>query len=143
MSVIDNTTLPKFIGISESQYKEFMREIKAMKPNKRKNWKNYLTDKWGTRTRCKYRNGKIYNWSLIASELMFVFVDNSYTDRHLSARRGRARHPSCALLPALPVARAGPVAVREYSGTAGNSRPPRARLRSRFRAPRACYVLFP
>ena len=68
MSVIDNTTLPTDIGISESQYKEFMREIKAMKPNKRKNWKNYLTDKWGTRTRCKYRNGKIYNWSLIAKE---------------------------------------------------------------------------
>ena len=68
MSVIDNTTLPKFIGISESQYKEFMREIKAMKPNKRKNWKSYLADKWGTRTRCKYRNGKIYNWSLIAKE---------------------------------------------------------------------------
>ena len=64
MSNIDNTTLPTDIGISESQYKEFMREIKAMKPNKRKNWKNYLTDKYGTRTRCKYRNGKIYNWSL-------------------------------------------------------------------------------
>ena len=51
MPVIDNTTWPKFIGISESQYKEFMREIKAMKPNKRKNWKKYLTDKYGTRTR--------------------------------------------------------------------------------------------
>ena len=106
MSVIDNTTLPDVIGISESQYKEFMREIKAMKPNKRKNWKNYLTDKWGTRTRCKYRNGKIYNWSLIASELMFVFVDNSYTDRPLSARRGRVRRPSCALHSVLRAARA-------------------------------------
>ena len=74
MSVIDNTTLPDVIGISESQYKEFMREIKAMKPNKRKNWKNYLTDKWGTRTRCKYRNGKIYNWSLIANEWQEVIV---------------------------------------------------------------------
>ena len=42
MSNIDNTTLPTGIGISESQYKEFMREIKAMKPNKRKNWKNTL-----------------------------------------------------------------------------------------------------
>ena len=46
MSVIDNTTLPKFIGISESQYKEFMQEIKAMKPNKRKNWKSYLFMKY-------------------------------------------------------------------------------------------------
>ena len=68
MPVIDNNTQPKFISISESQYKEFMQEIKAMKKNKQKNWKTYLTDKWGTRTRCKYRNGKIYNWSLIANE---------------------------------------------------------------------------
>ena len=38
------------IAIPKCQFEGFMREIKAMKPRKRKNWKNYLWDRWGTRT---------------------------------------------------------------------------------------------
>ena len=55
------------IAIPKCQFEGFMREIKAMKPRKRKNWKNYLWDRWGTRTSCKYRDGKIYNWSLLTN----------------------------------------------------------------------------
>ena len=66
--------LPQCIYIPEAHYNKFMQEIKAIKPNKQKNWKNYLTDKWGTRSKCRYKDGKIYNWSLIASEWQQVFV---------------------------------------------------------------------
>ena len=67
MSNIDTKDIKGLTTMPASQYDGWMREIKAIKPNKQKKWKNYLTDKYGTRTRCKYRNGKIYNWSLITN----------------------------------------------------------------------------
>ena len=69
MPVIDNTTLPTGIGISESQYKEFMREIKAMKPNKRKNWKNYLVSPRRLRIMNTYLNSAIVTISTIGSSI--------------------------------------------------------------------------
>ena len=74
MPITDKTSLPQFICIPESHYKGIMQEIQAMKPKKQKKRKSYLTDKWGTRTRCKYRDGKIYNWSLLAKEWQEVEV---------------------------------------------------------------------
>ena len=36
----------------------------SLQPKKRKAWKRTLMDKTGTKTRCTYRDGKIYNHSL-------------------------------------------------------------------------------
>ena len=73
MSEMDDK-LPQKISLDKQTYEMFMQEIMSMKPNKRKNWKNYLTDKWGTRSRCKFRDGKIFNWSLLAKEWQEVIV---------------------------------------------------------------------
>ena len=48
-----------------TSYDIYMAEINRLKPRKRKQWKTYLYDKWGVRTRCKYEGGKIMNWSLL------------------------------------------------------------------------------
>ena len=68
---------PRYTAIPKAQYDGLMKEIDAMKPSKRKNWKSYLTDKWGTKSKCLYRDGKIYNWSLITKKWQEVLVVES------------------------------------------------------------------
>ena len=67
-------TRPQFIALDKDTYDRFMYDIRSLHPKKRRLWKDYLTDKWGQKTRCKYRNGKIYNWSLLAKEWQEVIV---------------------------------------------------------------------
>ena len=57
------------VRIEKECYDIFMAEINRLKPRKRKQWKAYLLDKWGARTRCKYENGKIWNWSLLVEPI--------------------------------------------------------------------------
>ena len=64
------------VRIEKECYDIFMAEINRLKPRKRKQWKAYLLDKWGARTRCKYENGKIWNWSLLEKEWVEVVHDN-------------------------------------------------------------------
>ena len=52
------------IEVPDFIYEEFMSEVMSLQPKKRKAWKRTLTDKTGTKTRCMYRDGKIYNHSL-------------------------------------------------------------------------------
>ena len=88
MSNIDTKDIKGLTTMPASQYDGWMREIKAIKPNKQKKWKKYLTDKYGTRTRCKYRNGKIYNWSLIAEEWQEV-IETDWSQFIPTSRLGR------------------------------------------------------
>jgi len=64
------------VGIDKETYEEFMAQINTLKPRKRRQWKEYLTDKWGGRTRCKYENGKIMNWSLLENKWVEVICNN-------------------------------------------------------------------
>ena len=53
----------RYTAIPKAQYDDLMNEIQAMKPSKRKNWKSSMTDKYGTRSNCKYKNNRIYNYN--------------------------------------------------------------------------------
>jgi len=50
--------------VTDTLYQFMMSAIKAIPDKKQQKWKHHLKDKKGTNTRCKYENGKIYNWSL-------------------------------------------------------------------------------
>ena len=54
------------IAVDDLTYERYMSEIMSLQPKKRKAWKQTLTDKHGIKTRCMYRDGKIYNYSLVA-----------------------------------------------------------------------------
>jgi len=62
------------VRIDKISYESYMAEINRLKPRKRKQWKTYLYDKWGARTRCKYEDGKIMNWSLLENEWVEVQI---------------------------------------------------------------------
>ena len=65
-------TGPGAVCVSQDLYDEFIAEIQAMKPRKRKNWIRHLDDRAGQRTKCKFENGKIMNWSLIYKQWVEV-----------------------------------------------------------------------
>ena len=62
------------VGVSQELYDEFMSEIQALKPKKRKQWTRYLEESNGQKTRCKFTNGKIMNWSLIHNRYVQVIA---------------------------------------------------------------------
>lgn len=70
-----------YVGIDKETYDEFMAQINTLKPQKRRQWKEYLTDKWGGRTRCKYENGKIMNWSLLENKWVEVISNANAFER--------------------------------------------------------------
>ena len=53
------------IQVPDLTYEQYMSEVMSLQPKKRKAWKQTLVDKNGTKTRCMYRDGKIYNYSLL------------------------------------------------------------------------------
>ena len=53
------------ILVSDSIYDLLQTKIMQTPYKKRKNFKFYLTDKWGVRSKVVYKNEKLYNWSLI------------------------------------------------------------------------------
>ena len=77
------------VEIEKTTYDIFMAEINRLKPRKRKQWKTYLYDKWGGRTRCKWEDGKIMNWSLLENEWVEVKPAKSYHDINPTSRLGQ------------------------------------------------------
>ena len=55
------------VAISQSDIDKWQKQIDLLKPRKRKNWKSYLVDKWGVKSRVKYEDGNFYNWDIISS----------------------------------------------------------------------------
>jgi hypothetical protein len=49
-----------------------MAEIMALPPKKRMKWKAHLKDKFGVNTRCIYKDGNTWNWSLIVHRWALV-----------------------------------------------------------------------
>ena len=62
---VDLATVELITTIAQQEYDMHMAEIMALPLKKRKKWKARLTDKFGVTTRCVYRDGDIWNWSLI------------------------------------------------------------------------------
>lgn len=59
-----------WIMIADGTYDRFMAEVLSMKPSKRKNYKNKLTDKWGGSSKVKYIDGKLMNYSIISHKFV-------------------------------------------------------------------------
>ena len=78
------------VRIDKTSYDIYMAEINSLQPRKRKQWKEYLYDKWGGRTRCKYEDGKIMNWSLLENEWVKVVPErDSYHNINPTSRLGQ------------------------------------------------------
>ena len=56
------------VGIPDDLYKKLMSEVMALPEKKRGKWKSYLNDKRGTRTRVRYSDGKLENYSQLPAE---------------------------------------------------------------------------
>ena len=56
------------VAIPDALYKKLMSEVMALPEKKRGKWKSYLNDKRGTRTRVRYSNGKLENYSQLPTE---------------------------------------------------------------------------
>ena len=80
---------PALITIPRVQYDAFTAEINAMPARKRKHWKAYLSDKWGSRTSCKFANNEIYNWSTEAHAWVKVAVYEDVVARVPTSRLGQ------------------------------------------------------
>eukprot|EP00961_Rhodomonas_salina_P190180 2565970-Rhodomonas_salina.1 len=52
------------IYIPDEQYNSFMDEVLKVPVKKRKNWKDCLEDKLGTKTKLIYKEGKLMNYSI-------------------------------------------------------------------------------
>lgn len=78
------------IQVSDEQYDFWQKQIDALKPKKRKNWKSCLYDQWGRKSRVQY-NSKLEvfeNWSLLGH--CWARVDSfSYVMKHFY------QDPSC------------------------------------------------
>ena len=53
------------ITITDQQYHVMITEIMMLPEKKRSKWHGTLTDKFGTRTKCIYKGGEIYNWCIL------------------------------------------------------------------------------
>ena len=71
------------IGMTAGQYDSLMGEVMAIPEKKRKLWKGNIKDRFGTLTRCVYRDGKIHNWSLVTHGWEEVHrIDKPLIDRY-------------------------------------------------------------
>ena len=61
-----------WIMICDATYDKFMAEVMSMKPNKRKNYKNKLKDKYGGNSKVKYVDGRLMNYSMISHKYVPV-----------------------------------------------------------------------
>ena len=51
--------------VPDNIYDGMMAKIMALPEKKRHKWHHTLTDKWGTKTKCIYKDGQIYNWCIL------------------------------------------------------------------------------
>jgi len=58
--------------VPQKQYDEKMKDVMSLKPNKRKNFKAYMTDKHGIRTKVRFIDGKLMCYSTIVNKMTEV-----------------------------------------------------------------------
>ena len=56
------------IYIPDEQYNSLIDKVLKVPVKKRKNWKYLLCDKWGTKTKLIYKEGKLMNYSLFSQK---------------------------------------------------------------------------
>ena len=62
------TTVPDWI------YDDLINQVMALPEKKRTKWHATLTDKRGTRTKCIYKEGQLFNWSTLRRVHTWVLV---------------------------------------------------------------------
>ena len=84
-----------FVAVGDETYARWQNEITHLKPRKRKNWKDVLTDKRGQRTKVIYKDGGFHNWSTIYSRWSEVWPETKVS----SELRNNAHVSSTAISP--------------------------------------------
>ena len=69
------------IVIEDSVYDQFKAEVEALPKRRQKLWKFILLDKWGTKSRLAYRDGKLLNYSLLKHDFVEVIPRRSLPSR--------------------------------------------------------------
>ena len=63
---------PRSVTIDPVEYEDKMKEVQTLPQRKQKQWKSHLLDKYGTKSRLIYRDGKLWNYSLFESQYVEV-----------------------------------------------------------------------
>ena len=56
--------------IEDDAYDQLIAEVEALPKRRQQLWKSVLLDKWGTKSRLAYREGKLLNYSLLKHEFV-------------------------------------------------------------------------
>ena len=62
--------LEKSIVIEDDAYDQLKAEVEALPKRRQKLWKSVLLDKWGTKSRLAYKDGKLLNYSLLKHDFV-------------------------------------------------------------------------
>jgi hypothetical protein len=83
------------VNIEDEEYENLMSEVMKMKPRKRKNFKGFLTDKWGVKTRLIYRKNDLWNYCLHTKK--FCVVQTFSTTRNDAWKDSKIKklYPNC------------------------------------------------
>ena len=69
------------IVIEDSAYDQLKAEVEALPKRRQKLWKFILLDKWGTKSRLAYKDGKLLNYSLLKHDFVEVIPRRSLPSR--------------------------------------------------------------
>ena len=58
--------------VDPTEYNEKLKEVEMLPSRKQKQWKSYMMDKYGTKSRLIYRDGKLWNYSLFSNKFVEV-----------------------------------------------------------------------
>ena len=72
--------LEKLIVIEDDAYDQLKAEVESLPKRRQKLWKSVLLDKWGTKTRLAYRDGKLLNYSLLKHDFVEAIPRRSVPD---------------------------------------------------------------
>ena len=71
--------------VSTEQYAALLIKLNRMPPRKRKNFKSFLHDKHGVRTRVIYKDEKFWNYSASRQRFEVVCAPQHFTDEEMKA----------------------------------------------------------
>ena len=83
------------INIEDEEYEELMGQVMKMKPRKRKNFKGFLTDKWGVKTRLIYRKNALWNYCLFTKKFCIVEPFSKFKNVAWEDSKIKKLYPNC------------------------------------------------
>jgi hypothetical protein len=69
---LQDTAVVKHVAVSNDEFDQLWSCVMAMPARKRKNFKSTLCNKWGTKTKVKFVDGKLRNYDLVTSNFVDV-----------------------------------------------------------------------